>query len=573
MIMDNRLEEMVTLVEQRGFLSVKELSQTFDVSEVTIRRDLQRLHDGQRLLRTYGGATPLASSPAETANAGSYEAESGSATLENFLMEQIDVLLAVSLSPRSDMILLERANRHNVSIVAESLAMAGATSLVAVDNYQAARTLGGWAGAYARDHFEGQARVLDLTYHLNNTRDRSRGFMDGLLETLPAASVTLSLSTQADFQSAFQLTSDAMQVNPDINIIFCINDTVATGAIQACKELDIDPNRLMILTFGLEGDTLKDELVCCRYLKAGLAMFPEIVGPACIEAAVDAFNGVELPAHLVTPHAILTAGTLGDVYEKRDNEWHLKADRLAAKLAIPAGHRRESGGRLPRKIGFVVPFSEHEWYKNLVTAMQQHAESLGIELAIADAAENLKDELVLRKLGIAQEAANLVKPGDVILIDGGQVTTYLAEALAEKTDITVITNAMSVFDALRDRPAITLILTGGLLRHASQTLIGPTVETVFRELRADRLFLAVTGASLDFGLSHTNLAEVTVKQAMLRATREVILLADHTKFEQESVVQIAPIEVVNKLITDNALPASTRLDLTKLGIEYILAKG
>ncbi|MCB0240110.1 MAG: DeoR/GlpR transcriptional regulator, partial [Anaerolineae bacterium] len=63
-----------------------------------------------------------------------------------------------------------------------------------------------------------------------------------------------------------------------------------------------------------------------------------------------------------------------------------------------------------------------------------------------------------------------------------------------------------------------------------------------------------------------------VKQTMIRAAREVILLADHTKFEQESVVQVAPISIVHKVITDNALPASTRLDITKLGIEIVLAK-
>ena len=227
---------------------------------------------------------------------------------------------------------------------------------------------------------------------------------------------------------------------------------------------------------------------------------------------------------------------------------------------------------MPAKIGFLVPFSEHEWYQNLAAAMHGYAQSLGIELAIADAAENLKDELTLRKLSIADEASRLVKPGDVVLIDGGEVTAYLAEALAGKRDITVITNAMAVIEALRSHPDIALIATGGLLRHESQTLTGPTTEIVLRELRADRLFLAVTGVSLDFGLSHTNLAEVTVKQAMIRAAREVILLADHTKFEQESVVQIAPISSVHKVITDNALPASTRLDLTKLGIEIIIAR-
>jgi len=84
--------------------------------------------------------------------------------------------------------------------------------------------------------------------------------------------------------------------------------------------------------------------------------------------------------------------------------------------------------------------------------------------------------------------------------------------------------------------------------------------------------LAVSGVSIGFGLSHTNPAEVAIKQAMIRAAREIILLADHTKFEQESVMQIAPVQVVHKLVTDDALPASTRLELAKLGIEVILAR-
>jgi DeoR/GlpR family transcriptional regulator of sugar metabolism len=147
----------------------------------------------------------------------------------------------------------------------------------------------------------------------------------------------------------------------------------------------------------------------------------------------------------------------------------------------------------------------------------------------------------------------------------------LAEVLTQKENITVITNSITVFEVLRDCPKITLISTGGLLRHASETFIGPTAEAVLRELRADKLFLAVTGISIDFGLSHTNLAEVSLKQAMIRAAREVILLADHTKFGQESVIQVASANVINKLITDNALPASIRLELSKLGIEVILA--
>jgi DeoR/GlpR family transcriptional regulator of sugar metabolism len=51
----------------------------------------------------------------------------------------------------------------------------------------------------------------------------------------------------------------------------------------------------------------------------------------------------------------------------------------------------------------------------------------------------------------------------------------------------------------------------------------------------------------------------------------VILLADHASFGQESTVQVAPLDVVHKFITDDALPASIRLDLSMRGVDVLLA--
>jgi DeoR family fructose operon transcriptional repressor len=157
------------------------------------------------------------------------------------------------------------------------------------------------------------------------------------------------------------------------------------------------------------------------------------------------------------------------------------------------------------------------------------------------------------------------------LIDGGQIAIYLAEELAARKDITIITDSVAVFNILKANEEIVLILTGGAYRNSSQMLVGPTAEGALRELRGNKLFLMVAGISLNNGLWHTNISEVTMKQAMIRSAKEVILLADHTFFGQESVIQVAPLSVVDKVITDSALPASTRLDLTKLGIQIILA--
>jgi DeoR/GlpR family transcriptional regulator of sugar metabolism len=58
---------------------------------------------------------------------------------------------------------------------------------------------------------------------------------------------------------------------------------------------------------------------------------------------------------------------------------------------------------------------------------------------------------------------------------------------------------------------------------------------------------------------------------MIHSAREVILLADYTIFEQESVAQVASLSIVNKLITDESMPAKSRLEMAKLGIKVILA--
>ncbi|MCL5951197.1 MAG: substrate-binding domain-containing protein [Chloroflexi bacterium] len=571
---EERLEQIVSVVDERGFVSVKELSYILGVSEVTVRRDLQRLHDENRLRRTFGGGVSLHAA----ASSGTEEtAPSPSApTSEGSLIDRVQVLIATSLDPQSDRALVDRAAKRSIPIVAESLGANGMGPVVSVDNFQAAKALGAWTGNYVRDHFNRQAKVLDLTYRLSNTEARSQGFLAGLREVIPSAQVILSINAQSRYQTAYQLTADALSVHPDINVIFAINDSTARGAMHACRDMDVNPDALLILPFGLEGTAMKEALMegAAGYCRAGLAMFPDIVAPICVEAAIHAFNHRPMEKYLITPHAILTSETLPQYYTKTNGTWKPNWDTIKRELNLPLkigpGAAREEP--LPKRIGFVIPFSEHEWYQNLTALMQAHAELLGIEFEAVDAAQTLKDDVLMRQRAIAQMAAGQVQPGDVVLIDGSELTTLLAEELGQKENITVITNSVPVFEALSNAPGITLISTGGSLRRSSETLIGPTTEAALRELRADKLFLAVGGISLDFGLSHTNVAEVAVKQAMLRAARQVILLADHTKFGQESIMQVAPATAVNKVITDNALPASVRLDLGKLGIEVLIAK-
>ena len=59
MLIADRYEKIVDLVNERGSIRVSELSNLCEVTEETIRRDLDRLEKVGRLLRSHGGAVSL----------------------------------------------------------------------------------------------------------------------------------------------------------------------------------------------------------------------------------------------------------------------------------------------------------------------------------------------------------------------------------------------------------------------------------------------------------------------------------------------------------------------------------
>ncbi len=144
--------------------------------------------------------------------------------------------------------------------------MPGAVTLVAPDNAAAGFALGEWAGRYAREHLDGAANLLDLTFDLPNTRQRSEGFLAGLRSVLPDARQVLSINAGSNEASSYQITRDVLAVHPEINMIFAINDATAAGAAARAATRRSLPTTCSSSRFGLEGNTLRNSLLVVRVL-------------------------------------------------------------------------------------------------------------------------------------------------------------------------------------------------------------------------------------------------------------------------------------------------------------------
>ena len=404
MKINERHEKIIALVNERRFLTVSEISRLCGVSEMTIRRDLETLDAREIIKRTYGGAVSLPHKRQE----GETSDPSFGQSKDMLSLDKMDVIIASSVNPYFDNLLVKRAMKKGIPIIAESIEIPNQRTIVAVDNYQAGFDLGVWARKHLEQQGVNRASLLDLTFHQPNTQDRSRGFSDGANSTAFSCETVLSINAESRYATAYQIAHDALSVYPQINLIFAINDITALGAINACRDLDIDPSKITVITFGLEGKTLINELMMPgSYCKAGLAMFPEITSLVCVREAIAAYNQQPQKKYNITPHLVLTAENLTEYYKPTETGWKLNWDAARSNLDIPAQSGQSdflSSTNFPKQIGLIVPFFEHEWYKNLTRLLKKEAKQYRIGLQVIDADQKVQEEVELRRLQIAKKA-------------------------------------------------------------------------------------------------------------------------------------------------------------------------
>lgn len=162
------------------------------------------------------------------------------------------------------------------------------------------------------------------------------------------------------------------------------------------------------------------------------------------------------------------------------------------------------------------------------------------------------------KQAIADAAAGMVKEGQSIGLSAGTTTWALAQRLALKEGLTVVTNSVRVADVFQAAASRqTVILTGGE-RTPSDALVGPIATASVRQLHLDLLFLGVHGADAEAGFTTPNLLEAEMDRALIAAARRVVVLADHSKWGMVGISTIARLDEADEVISDSRLSGSAQ---------------
>jgi DeoR/GlpR family transcriptional regulator of sugar metabolism len=175
------------------------------------------------------------------------------------------------------------------------------------------------------------------------------------------------------------------------------------------------------------------------------------------------------------------------------------------------------------------------------------------------------------KRRIGELAASLIEAGDIVFINSGTTTTQVLQHIRRDANISVFTNNVSAVMELGD-PGFHYYLTGGEFQARSNSLAGRFALDNLGLVYANKTILGVDGISLKHGCTVPTNPEAEVVRRMIERTKgPVIIVADHSKWGVVSNFQIAAIDEIDKLVSDNRLDASAVDSLNEQTIECLLA--
>jgi len=172
-----------------------------------------------------------------------------------------------------------------------------------------------------------------------------------------------------------------------------------------------------------------------------------------------------------------------------------------------------------------------------------------------------------KKIGAAMAA--LIQEGETIFLGSGTTVFEVAKNLRERQELTVITNSLLVINELITCSGITLVALGGIVRHSEHSMIGSIAEASLAGLYVDKVIIGIHGIDIEQGLTNHHLPEAVTDRKILEAGKRIFIVADHTKLGVVSVSKVAPISIVDTIVTDESISTELVTELKRMDIRVV----
>ena len=156
-----------------------------------------------------------------------------------------------------------------------------------------------------------------------------------------------------------------------------------------------------------------------------------------------------------------------------------------------------------------------------------------------------------QKLGA--RAAAMIRPGQIVFLDGGTTNAEIARALPRTFPFTIVTHSPTISGELEHHPTAEVVLIGGRLYKHSMVAVGSIASAAIAAIRPDMFFLGVTAIHPRHGFSTGDFEEAAIKRQIAVQARETWVLATLEKLDAASPVTIMPLEAATGVIAPEGI--------------------
>ena len=155
---------------------------------------------------------------------------------------------------------------------------------------------------------------------------------------------------------------------------------------------------------------------------------------------------------------------------------------------------------------------------------------------------------------IALVAVNMIEDGDVIMLTGGEIGDSIARQLISRSDITVLTNYISIAVQISSQPSNRVVLLGGDVDGDGKSLYGSLSVMNLRRFHVNRLFAEVDGISDTLDVSVVSHEKAELLEAAMESADEKVLVCKAENFGRNAFFRLGRLSLADKIITNPSVP-------------------
>ena len=231
--------------------------------------------------------------------------------IANLLSSGVDAILCAPADSNAVGSALEQCQQAGVPVINFDTPVPDAEmveTIIASDNYNAGYVV----GKDAAEKMDDGAKILVLhSPRASACVQRYEGFVAALEESGKEYTEVNNLDGQGATEVSMTLTADALVADPDLQVIFAVNDPSAMGAINAIQQATVELTN-DILVYGVDGNPDAKKLIESGEMEGTGSQSPETLGYDSMMAAFDVLEGKEIDKEIVVDTFLITAENVAE---------------------------------------------------------------------------------------------------------------------------------------------------------------------------------------------------------------------------------------------------------------------